>query len=704
LLTITGRGILNDSTNNGISLEINSTPTTALNYTSIDILTQGDGVNAIDLIGINTVVEDGLDKQIAYRGRVDDASLYNRVFDGAIQTAPNGSENSILFGVNSVSASSDEEYGFDLTVNGTGNALDTLKYGGSVLVENLAAVNFGLMSTVSGAHISNYGLYSQIYGSDGSQENAAVYGQNSIGVPSGRDLEYGGQFIVDGIGVPIDTVKFGVSSVVSNFSATAYGVYSVVSDADINNIGGYFRVQGPSGPTNYGVYATNESSIGTVGLERQYGGYFGVSGAGSATSTIKYGIESNVIGDSSISSGANIYVYGADSSNYGVYSLVAGPSGDKGSVAVLGTNSVSVPSSSPKGRSEYGGLFNVIGLGLTGTTVKYGVSSNVSFDAKDSYGFYGEVSGAENANYGVYSNVSGPSGGTNYGVYSLNNSSNLGTDSQWAGYFETSATGALGTNKYGIEILVEHDGGNHWGVKSEVQGGINNNYGLSSSITGSTGQGNYAVYAINTSTDSGGSDTQWGGYFEVNSSGTTGAGGTTKYGVQSYVSGTGTTNYGVHIEVDSAQYNYSLYANKGRHTFYHDPNSELGVNDPEGYGDIVYFGGGGSTFNAGDVVYLDNAGDWLQTDAAATGTAINMLAIALGAAPSDGLLIRGYAYNSNWTINSGEPVYLETGVPGGITNTAPSAAGEVVRIIGHGTDNANRNKIYFNPDGSWVEI
>ena len=107
-------------------------------------------------------------------------------------------------------------------------------------------------------------------------------------------------------------------------------------------------------------------------------------------------------------------------------------------------------------------------------------------------------------------------------------------------------------------------------------------------------------------------------------------------------------------------------------------------------------------FNPGEVVYLDINGDWLQTDAAATGTSTNMLGIALGSVPSNGILVRGYVVNQGaWSLNTGAPVYLSSGSLGGITNTAPSTAGDVVRIIGHAI---SADKIYFNPDNTWVEL
>jgi hypothetical protein len=81
-----------------------------------------------------------------------------------------------------------------------------------------------------------------------------------------------------------------------------------------------------------------------------------------------------------------------------------------------------------------------------------------------------------------------------------------------------------------------------------------------------------------------------------------------------------------------------------------------------------------------------------------------MLAIALGTNPAAGMLIRGYArYNaaSYTTSISGSTLYMSTS-DGLFTATAPTASGNVVRIIGHNIDNTST--IYFNPDQTWVEL
>jgi len=569
------------------------------------------GDNPLKKIAHNAAVAGRTDENYGYYGDVKD-SKRNTVFHGVITAAsPVNSENHILYGENTVSASTDLEYGFKLYVNGTG-ATNTSKWGGYVEVTGSARSNVGFDSYVEGANSTNTGIQASVAGSTGTGKGAFII--NSLTDSAGGDTQWGGYFITDAFG---------------SLTTTKYGVHArTVNSAD----------------ANFGVNAEAE---------------------------------------------------GASGSNYGVYSTVFGSSGSS-NYAVRGENS---STDGAGGDLQWGGYFSAIGFGST-TTKKIGVEASAINSARTNTGVKSTVSDGNTANYGVSSTVSGAAG-SNYAFYGINNSTEAGSDTQWGSFLQVDGSGALGTTKVGSEIILTNPGGRHYGVYSTVDGAANSNMGVYSTIAGTTGLANYAVLGVNASSDAGGADTQWGGYFESSGGGTAG---TLKYGVQSIASGPGDVNYGVHITANSATINHSLYAIGGRHTFYHDPNSELGINDPEGYGDIVYFGGGGSTFNAGDVVYLDNAGDWLQTNAAATGTAINMLAVALGAAPSDGLLVRGYVRYSGWGLNSGEPLYLETGVPGGITGTAPSAAGEVVRIIGYCTDAANRDKIYFNPDGSWIEI
>tara|TARA_R100000700_G_scaffold41167_1_gene60196 strand:+ start:1741 stop:3636 length:1896 start_codon:yes stop_codon:yes gene_type:complete len=125
-------------------------------------------------------------------------------------------------------------------------------------------------------------------------------------------------------------------------------------------------------------------------------------------------------------------------------------------------------------------------------------------------------------------------------------------------------------------------------------------------------------------------------------------------------------------------------------------------------GDILYLGGGSTT--QGDLCYLKEDGEWGQADAdgAATGDdadrdAMGMLAIALGTDPdADGMLIRGTITMDYDLGDCGNPIYVST-TAGDMTNTAPTASGDFVRVVGYCLDDTN-GQIYFNPDNTWVEI
>jgi hypothetical protein len=231
-------------------------------------------------------------------------------------------------------------------------------------------------------------------------------------------------------------------------------------------------------------------------------------------------------------------------------------------------------------------------------------------------------------------------------------------------------------NKYGLKVTVSSDAKNNYGVWINSDGASTNNYSIL------TEQGS----AVFNDLANAGSD------FQV------------KGGVDSNLLfiDASVDNVGIGTNTPIRK----LYVN-GDYSFYHDPNLELGFTDPEMYGDIVYFGAGG-TFNAGDVVYLDSAtNNWVPTDAKTAAQSTNLLAIALGTTPSEGMLIKGYAYRSTYNFTLGAPLYLETtsvGIAGRMTNTAPTNATEIVRIVGYCVDSINVNKIYFNPDNIWIEL
>ena len=125
-----------------------------------------------------------------------------------------------------------------------------------------------------------------------------------------------------------------------------------------------------------------------------------------------------------------------------------------------------------------------------------------------------------------------------------------------------------------------------------------------------------------------------------------------------------------------------------------------------GVGEIVTFGteDGTDSLAAGRLMCMNTSGVWKYADADAEATTNTLLAIALGAAVSDGLLVKGYFKLNNYIEGSfakGAPCYVSEAA-GEVDFTRPSATGDFVRVLGYGTDTTN--VIYFNPSGDWIEL
>ena len=125
-------------------------------------------------------------------------------------------------------------------------------------------------------------------------------------------------------------------------------------------------------------------------------------------------------------------------------------------------------------------------------------------------------------------------------------------------------------------------------------------------------------------------------------------------------------------------------------------------------GDVVFFGGEGTGYGQGLLVYYDGD-DWVRTDNAlgADPMGTSLLGIALGSSVStSGVLIRGfYSMNVGTSLfDPGDALYM--GASGQIQTVAPSSTGQISRIIGNvvSTPGGIPSKIYFNPSPDWIEI
>jgi hypothetical protein len=302
------------------------------------------------------------------------------------------------------------------------------------------------------------------------------------------------------------------------------------------------------------------------------------------------------------------------------------------------------------------------------------------------------------------------------------------------------------------------------GQRVSVSDATTLNTGIDASVSGTIGDG-VGLNISNTISTVG--DRQYGAYVTVSGAGSPSPMiGSTKTGVSITVSDTAKTNTGLMVGVKDASRNYAIITTQGSsvfndlqdtssdfnikgvsdanllyvsatndavgigispstkldvlgdYRFVHNPNVELPINfgDPSGYGDIVTFGNPAGGFAAGLVCYLDNSNQWIPTDAASAAESTGLIALALGVTPADGMLIRGYAQYTafaNVPFGLGAPLFLVvepspapiTSLRGTMSNTAPTATGEIVRIVGYCVGDASTyDRIYFNPDNAWIQI
>jgi len=80
-----------------------------------------------------------------------------------------------------------------------------------------------------------------------------------------------------------------------------------------------------------------------------------------------------------------------------------------------------------------------------------------------------------------------------------------------------------------------------------------------------------------------------------------------------------------------------------------------------------------------------------------------MLAVALGGnSTTNGMLLRGMVTLDHDPGNLGDVLFVST-TAGQATGTAPSGNGDIVRVVGYLLGGSN-GQIYFNPDGTFVEV
>ena len=129
-------------------------------------------------------------------------------------------------------------------------------------------------------------------------------------------------------------------------------------------------------------------------------------------------------------------------------------------------------------------------------------------------------------------------------------------------------------------------------------------------------------------------------------------------------------------------------------------------------GTVLYSEIAGGTITFGQLCYRTNAETWALADATAiASSATHMLGICVKSSTATNptsILINGFVETTNYAtiLKSGEPLYMAT-TAGSITKTAPTTAGNIVRLIGNTFWDSNLQGmivIHFNPDRSWIEL
>ena len=148
---------------------------------------------------------------------------------------------------------------------------------------------------------------------------------------------------------------------------------------------------------------------------------------------------------------------------------------------------------------------------------------------------------------------------------------------------------------------------------------------------------------------------------------------------------------------------------------FHNAAFEVTMDDGSaGSAEILYYEpNADTTLTKGGIYFLHTDGTWDEADADAAATAKQLLGIALGtSARTDGMLIRGFVKIPSTEVlnvpgsgaSDGLPVYIST-TAAHIDFTAPSASGDIVRIVGYCIDDDSSDiLLYFCPDKTWVEI
>lgn len=123
-------------------------------------------------------------------------------------------------------------------------------------------------------------------------------------------------------------------------------------------------------------------------------------------------------------------------------------------------------------------------------------------------------------------------------------------------------------------------------------------------------------------------------------------------------------------------------------------------------GEVAYFGTTTST-NQGRLYQLQSTGGWAYADADAVSSSSGLLAVALGSSSDNGMLLRGFIRDSDYSAldgTAGAKLYVNTTTSNNsFTADIPTGSGDVVRIVGYVTT-AGAKTIYFCPDNTFIQL
>jgi len=117
-----------------------------------------------------------------------------------------------------------------------------------------------------------------------------------------------------------------------------------------------------------------------------------------------------------------------------------------------------------------------------------------------------------------------------------------------------------------------------------------------------------------------------------------------------------------------------------------------------------------NTLNAGytaaafDLVILGSSSTWLEADADATGTSINMMGLTLAAASSGAAvnvaLPGSFVRDDTFNFTPGAALYV-SGTLGAMTHTKPTGSGDIVRTVGYAL---TADVVFFQPSSDFVVL